>query len=62
MEEISQTPQIPLIIDVDTRETSRVVEGNPIGMVVEKIKNLYIANQEHLFGLSYHRNSYKKIK
>ena len=62
MEEISQIPQIPLIIDVDIGETSKVVEGSPFKMVVEKIKKTYIANQKPLDGLSYYRHSYKKIK
>ena len=31
-------------------------------MEVERIRNPYIIDQNHLYGISYYRNSYKKVK
>ena len=39
---MEKIPQVPLIINVDTDETSRAVEESPVEMMVEKVKKPYI--------------------
>lgn len=59
---MEKIPQVPLIINVDTDETSRAVEESPVEMMVEKVKKPYIRDQKPLYGISYYKHSYKKIK
>lgn len=59
---IEEITQVSLIINIDTNETSRVVEESLVEMVIEKLKKPYVANHKPLYGISYYKHSYKKIK